>query len=321
VNGNGVRRNLQLRDNQEYRRLLTAHYPGIKVYGVALDSGQRIVYFAEFDDFVRQEPDGEILMEWSKWGETVVKISNADNAFWTARAAQEIQILNSLDTPYFPDFYQHEVLSFDPETEKPIHPKLLVTIEEKIEGNPLSEVLGHYKTESEIRGLLYKIVSAIRILWEHKQHYVHRDIKPENILIKPNGDLVIIDLGISREAGQPGVTVTSAEYGPCTPEFSSPEQARNEKKDINYKSDIFSIGALGYFIATGDYPFGKRGGDTYLEEVIDKVISFDPPPINQLRPDISTELSNVVSKMMAKKQYQRYRRVDTLLEQLIGGLK
>ncbi len=307
---------LQLIDSQKYQNILRSHFPGIQITGTPLTSGQRLVYFATFDDFLRNEPEGEKLMTWSNWGNTVVKLSDANDESWASRSAQEIEILNSLNSPCFPQFYRHEVLSHDPETEFNLHPKLLVTIEEYIDGQPLSELLDYYSNERTIKNLLYKLITGLRVLWEHKQQYVHRDIKPENILIKPSGDVVIIDLGISRETGQSGVTVTAASFGPCTPEFASPEQAKNDKKNINYKSDIFSVGALAYFLVSKEYPFGDRKSGSGLMEVLDNVVSHHPTELHKLRPDISVQFSKTIEKMIAKKPYQRFRQVDKLLLQL-----
>ena len=132
-------------------------------------------------------------------------------------------------------------------------------------------------------------------------------------MIYPNGEVVIIDLGIIRETGQKGLTNSFADWGPCSTPYASPEQAVNDKRAISYKSDFFSLGVLAYELMTGKNPFAEQGD--YNEDVLEKVSNFEPPPLSEN--NVSSKLfSDLINKMMSKKPYQRPRIVRDITETL-----
>ncbi|MBU2987162.1 serine/threonine protein kinase [Saccharophagus degradans] len=298
------------------KSLLTSHYSGLRVKGTAKASGQRKVFYVEFADFERIEPeeDSRILYKWSQWGECVLKVSNGSNPIKVARSQQEIVALMEINSPYYPKLFHHELLTFDPRNETPLKIKHYVTIESKIPGCPLSEVMDVYNSEEKVRNLLINLVIGLKELWEHKKYYVHRDLKPENIIIQPSGSPVIIDLGIMRESGAQGVTATVNQFGPCTPAYASPEQAKNDKFNISYKADMFSLGALAYTLLAGGNPFLTREGISVVE-ILENVISHTPEPLHSVA-NVSKEFSDIVSKLMEKEPYKRYRLPERLIEEL-----
>ncbi|MFV8781680.1 serine/threonine-protein kinase [Microbulbifer sp. SA54] len=304
------------RDSDFLREILVAHYPGIEIWGTAKESGQRVVYFCRFRDFERPRSEENVseFCCWSDWGDVVVKVGDGSNPSAVARSQQEISVLKEISSPYYPTLCHFELLTFDPSKDEPLSRKLYVTIEEKIVGRPLSECLDSFKTESAVIKLLIDLVSGLNVLWSGGQKYVHRDIKPDNILVRDNGGIVIIDLGLLRESGAKGVTATIANIGPCTPAFASPEQAKNQKLDISYKSDMFSIGVLAYTLLSGQNPFVTRDEISW-EEVLANVVSIAPPPLNSIA-NVSNGLSLIVEKLMEKEPYQRYRRPERLFNDL-----
>jgi len=306
---------LIINDTEDLQNILSAHYPGFQITGVAAPSGQRVVYFGTFSDFVRQEVDGIRSYNWGAWGEVAIKVSNASSPASIARIQCEIDALNSIKSKYYPTLYHHEILTFHPTTETPLTTKLFVTVEEKVESTPLSGCMEQFADEQAILRLLTELTQALKILWDHEKRYVHRDIKPENILIKNNGDIVVIDLGIIREAGSKGITATALEYGPCTPTYASPEQLCNDKRNINYKSDLFSLGVLAYTLLAGQNPFFEEGNS--LEDIIINVTSLEPPPLCEL--GFCTEgLSAIIQKLMSKQPFKRYRKIESLFSDLDG---
>lgn len=302
-----------LTDSEEIREILTATYPGFEITGLAAASGQRVVYFGTFKDFKRQEAEELKQYNWKQWNETAIKVSSASSAASIARIQSEIDALNSINSNYYPTLYHSEILSFHPETEDKLDPKLFVTIEEKIDSTPLSDCMEDFSSEKAVVTVLIHLIEALKILWDHDKRYVHRDIKPENILIKPNGQLVVIDLGIIRETGQQGITMTGVLNGPCTPTYASPEQLNNDKENINYKSDLFSLGVLAYTLLAQENPFYSEGDE--LDDIAQKVLGYDPLPLYEKRA-CSKTCSDIIVKLMSKAPFRRFRKVDELLNNL-----
>ncbi len=104
--------------------------------------------------------------------------------------------------------------------------------------------------EGEIARIGLQIASGLAAA--HGQGLVHRDIKPENILVDNEINRVVItDFGLARRDTEATITQTGVLAGSLN--YMSPEQARSE--DVDGRSDLFSLGALLYFLATGHVPF------------------------------------------------------------------
>jgi len=304
---------LQLQDSTALRFHLKNIFPGLHIQElVPTPSSQRIVYFCNFEKDTL-EPTQE---EWNIWGDVVLKVSQGIHPTIIARLEKEISILNSLESNFFPTLHYYNIFMEDPVTEEVFPDRLFITIENRIEGEPLLNCFDRYSSEKTVVHLLLQFVNALRLLWEHPQRIVHRDLKPANIIIKSNGDIVIIDLGLVREEGSPGLTVSFAPYGPCTPAYASPEQARNEKKFISFKSDFFALGIIIYQLLAGSHPFIKNESDI-IDDVLERVVNYDPPTLANLG-RASNEVSTLVERLMTKQPYQRHRTVDLLHADIIA---
>jgi len=234
---------LELFDSKDLRETINHLLPGIEIKGKPnTPSGQRVVYFCSFNE----EYCEDWQKNWFEWGEVVLKISQGIRPNEIARLEKEINILNQLNSSHYPKQYYDNVYTENPITEEIFKYRLFITIEEKITGKPLSECTGIFSDEESVLILLLKLVNGLSLLWEHKQKIIHRDLKPANILITDEDDIVIIDLGIIREEGTSGLTMTYMPFGPCSPPYASPEQAQNKKKFISYKSDFYSLGVIAY---------------------------------------------------------------------------
>ena len=125
----------------------------------------------------------------------------------------------------------------------------------------------------------------------HAAGIVHRDLKPSNVLLAEDGPR-IIDFGISRAAEASMLTGTGVVFG--SPSFMSPEQARGDR--VGPPSDVFSLGAVLTFAATGEGPFGTALSATLLYRVV-----FTPPDVGGL----PVELRPLVERCLAKDPEQR----------------
>jgi serine/threonine-protein kinase len=300
-------------DSENFRDLICRLLPGLRVREVARPSGQRIVYFGDFDNATADEVDAWGV-DARQWGNVVVKISSGISPDAITYLQREIHILNELDSEFYPTLHFDNVYAKDPLNEEPLAERLFITIEEYIPSKPLSDCVCSYQTEEAVIDLLFRLTEALRILWNQKPPLVHRDIKPDNILIKADGTAVIIDLGIVREEGSDGVTRTEWLWGPCTPQFSSPEQARNDKRNISFKSDVFALGTLAYVLITKSNPFQPEG-NTSVVDVLDNVLNYVPPTLAETA-GVSQEFSDLVFRMMQKEPYRRPRTPDSLIDAL-----
>lgn len=142
----------------------------------------------------------------------------------------------------------------------------------------------------------------------HKLSLVHRDLKPQNIMIDREGNAHIMDFGIARSVDTAGITGSGVIIG--TPHYMSPEQV--EGKEVDHRSDIYSLGVILYEMLTGRVPFE---GDTPLVIAV-KHKSESPPDPRKLNPQIPEEISRMILKCMEKNKNRRYQKVEELLDEL-----
>ena len=134
----------------------------------------------------------------------------------------------------------------------------------------------------------------------HAVGVVHRDLKPMNVLLAPDGPR-IIDFGISRAAE--ATSLTGAGFVVGSAGFMSPEQA--EGSDVGTASDIFSLGTVLVFAATGEGPFGTGSSDALLYRVV-----HNPPDLERVPDDVRP----LVERCLAKDPASRPTAADILAE-------
>jgi serine/threonine protein kinase len=164
----------------------------------------------------------------------------------------------------------------------------------------------------EIRRLLSEIADALA--YAHVRGVIHRDIKPDNILLDgETGRAMVTDFGIARaiEAGT-RLTVTGVAVG--TPTYMSPEQAVGER-EIDGRSDIYSLGVLGYQMLTGRVPFTAGNSMALLM----KQVAERPRPIAELRPETPKALREAVERALMKAPEDRWPTAAALRDALMFG--
>jgi serine/threonine protein kinase/tetratricopeptide (TPR) repeat protein len=142
----------------------------------------------------------------------------------------------------------------------------------------------------------------------HRLGFVHRDLKPQNIMLDEDGNARIMDFGIARSLSGRGITGVGVMIG--TPEYMSPEQV--EGKEVDARSDIYSLGIILYELVTGQVPFD---GDTPFAVGMKQKseIPKDPGEFNSL---ISKDLSLVIMRCLEKAKEKRYQCADELDSEL-----
>jgi len=152
---------------------------------------------------------------------------------------------------------------------------------------------------NEVRRLLCETADALT--YAHLRGVIHRDIKPDNILLDgDSGRVMVTDFGIARaiEAGT-RLTVTGNAVG--TPTYMSPEQAMGER-ELDGRSDVYSLGVLGYQMLTGRVPFSASNSMALLL----KHVGEQPRPITELRPDAPKALREVIERALMKAPEDRW---------------
>ena len=130
----------------------------------------------------------------------------------------------------------------------------------------------------------------------HQAGIVHRDVKPENIMVRPDGLVKVVDFGLARVSEGQGSAADASRAGALigTPRYMSPEQARGQKLDA--RTDIFSLGAVLYEMATGEPAFP---GATTAEVFAALLGSLSRPP-SECSDGIPKDLDVIVSKALQK---------------------
>jgi serine/threonine protein kinase len=132
----------------------------------------------------------------------------------------------------------------------------------------------------------------------HRLGIVHRDLKSQNIMIDEEGNARIMDFGIARSLKGKGITGAGIIIG--TPEYMSPEQV--EGKEVDQRSDIYSLGLILYEMVTGRVPFE---GDTPFTVGV-KQKSEKPNDPKQLNPNLPDDLSRVILRCLEKDKTDRF---------------
>jgi len=181
----------------------------------------------------------------------------------------------------------------------------LFIVMELLEG----ETLNKYLERPEAAHIECKIDLMVQICEglgaAHSRGIYHRDVKPGNLLVRPNGDLKIVDFGIARLASS-SMTASGLIVG--TPDYMSPEQARG--LEVDQRSDIFSAGAVFYLMLTGRKPFA--GPD--LTAVLRMVQSENPLPIRES--EAPAPLARLVMKALSKNPDDRYQSCGHMASEL-----
>jgi serine/threonine protein kinase/formylglycine-generating enzyme required for sulfatase activity len=182
---------------------------------------------------------------------------------------------------------------------------------EYIEGEELEEKFKRKVKleEKEALGYIRGIAEALKYAW-NKFSILHRDIKPSNIMIDSDGTPKLMDMGISKSLNeQSGLTMTGTVVG--TPYYMSPEQGVGDK-NIDFHSDLYSLGATLYHLVTGTLPYDA---DTTMAILSQHITSPFPDP-RERDPELSQECVALLEIMMAKKPENRQETWDDLLRDI-----
>jgi eukaryotic-like serine/threonine-protein kinase len=229
----------------------------------------------------------------------------ADDEEAKRRFAQEARAASALNHPHIITIYDigsdgsHEFIAM-----------------EYVEGESLRDVLSRERVEIK-RALELTAQAASGLAAAHRAGIFHRDIKPENLMVAPTSQLKILDFGLAKlsekqAAPIPGSNVTTV-YAPFrfqdetlpgtilgTVAYMSPEQA--QAREVDHRTDIFSLGAVLYEMLTGQRAFEGKSGI----EILHAIITSEPRPATDVNSRLPIEVMEILSKSMAKEVGERY---------------
>jgi serine/threonine protein kinase len=193
---------------------------------------------------------------------------------------------------------------------------------EYVEGEPLSKKIDG--RPMEVPEIIRTGIQIARALDEaHSKGITHRDIKPQNIIVTSNAEAKVLDFGLAKLSSLPAPDATLTPNSELatkvktnpgvvmgTINYMSPEQAMG--RDVDLRTDIFSLGVVLYEMATGRVPFSGAG----LTETIDRIAHAQPEAIARFNYNVPAELEVIVKKALRKNRDERYQSARDLLVDL-----
>lgn len=256
--------------------MLGSQFGKYRIEGVAGVGGMSVVYRA-FDETLERI--------------VALKVLNAQRAVedhGVRRFQREMQIAQRLKHPHIVTIYEAGEISG----------RAYLAMEYMERGSlaerfakPTAVSLGKAAT------LLSEIASALD--YAHANGIVHRDLKLENVLVTDDDHFALSDFGIAQVLNVSTLTETGQSFG--TPLYVSPEQLRGAKT-VDFRTDLYSLGVIGYLLATGYFPFLGESGMAILH----RHLTQEPPLPSNLNPRLPSQMDWVLRKSLAKNPQDRF---------------
>lgn len=187
---------------------------------------------------------------------------------------------------------------------------------EFVEGKTLYDMMaappnGEGKSFSEAEALDIGIQMADALAHAHQRGLIHRDVKPKNIILTPQGIAKLTDLGLARQMDDKRAAEMESGKAYGTPYYISPEQIRGDV-DIDFRADIYSLGATLYHIMTGRPPFEGETPAAVMHQHLRQPLV----PADHVNTALSAGVGEIIDVAMAKRREDRYQSTEQMLEDL-----
>jgi len=226
---------------------------------------------------------------------------------WMQRFIREARTVSGLNHPNVLTIYEFGV-----------HDSTRFMAMEFVDGVTLREHLNNNRLNlHEVLDIGIQVAAALNAA--HEAHVIHRDIKPENIMLRRRDSIVkVLDFGLAKPVRQDGNPTTSSELLHTetgivmgTVSYMSPEQSL-ALKTIDYRTDIWSLGAVLYEMTAGRVPF--EGKD--LVQQIVAIQERPHPPLSKLVEHVPEQLERIIDKALAKNPDERYQTATDMLNDM-----
>ena len=181
-----------------------------------------------------------------------------------------------------------------------------VLVMELVEGKNLSNVVDSSGRLSVADACEVVRQAAVGLQYVHEKGLVHRDVKPSNLMLTPEGQVRILDLGLARfRAHRPSAKeMTGVGQAVGTPNYMAPEQV-SDSRQVDTRADVYGLGCTLYKLLSGRAPYDDPRYEHTLD-ILTAHLSEPVPSIKAVRPDIPDELAPVVDRMLAKSPSDRF---------------
>jgi serine/threonine-protein kinase len=226
----------------------------------------------------------------------------------TARARREVQIMGACRSPHIVRLGPLPLMDVDIGGQG-----VICFSEEWIQGRDLRAIIhdGPLPLVEVVR-LGKDVAEAVQALWSCGK--VHRDVKPGNIMRRePPGDFVLLDMGFALDLED--ASLTPFGLVPGTLIYLSPEQTEvASKRQMDFRSDLFSLGIVLYEAATAHHPFWEAGVSS--REALGRILGSKVAAPSVHRSEIPVEMDEIILRLLAKRPHLRYRTCAQLIAAL-----
>ena len=219
------------------------------------------------------------------------------------------------------------------------------------EGRTLEEVFDLARSRAEgwtiERALLAVAEVCDVVAYAHSRGVIHRDLKPTNVMVKPSGQVCVLDWGLAKLADQAGTEPEASAGSEASPEpkpsddgraggradatqngtvagsppYMAPEQAQGRAEDVSFRSDVYAIGAILYRLLASRPPYAPRKGKDEPETTIELIRRGAPTPIRKVAPGAAPELVAISEKAMERRPEDRYASAEEIARDLRAFLE